>query len=57
MMNNKCSGPDTIFTFYNNLQHVEANFNILLTSLDEVTREKGKCPLNQENCLGYVNTK
>ena len=56
-MNNKYTGPDTIFTFCNNLHHVAANLNILLTPPEEVTLEKGTCPLNKANCLGYANAK
>ena len=53
----RCSGPDTIFTFYENLRHIAGSFNILLRPLDEVTSATGTCQLTPYNCLGYDNVK
>ena len=56
-LNLKCSGIDTIFTFYQNLRHVAQSFNILLIPLEEITRSSGTCYLTPTNCLGYDSVK
>ena len=53
----RCTGPDTIFTFYENLRHIAGSFNILLRPLDEVTKVTGVCLITPLNCLGYSNVK
>ena len=51
------TGPDTIFTFYENLQQIAGSFNILLHPLEDVTQALGTCQLTSYNCLGYDNVK
>ena len=56
-INIRCPDVDTIFTFYINLCHIAASFNILLLPLEVITRETGTCKLTPHNCLGYINIK
>ena len=57
IIKDRCSGPNTIFKFYENVQHIAGSFHILLQPLDEVTQALGTCQLTPYNCLGYENVK
>lgn len=46
-----------IFTFYTNLRHINASFNILFLPLEEITKETSTYKLTPHNCLGYANIK
>ena len=53
----KCTGPDTIFIFCENLRHVVGNFNILLRPLKEISHSTRTCALTTTNCSSYDNVK
>ena len=57
IIKDRCSGPDTIFTFYENVRHIASSFHILLLPLNEVTPALGTCQLTPYNCLGYDNVR
>ena len=43
IIKDRYSGPNTIFTFYENLRHIASSFHILLLLLDEATQALGTC--------------
>ena len=53
----KCTGIDTIFTFYNNVRHISSSYNIILQPLHLVTRSLGTCSITADNCLGFASVK
>ena len=53
----KCTGIDTIFTFYNNVRHIASSYNTLLQPLHFVTRSLGTCSITPDNCLGFASVK
>ena len=53
----KCTGIDTIFTFYNNVRHIAISYNILLQPFHLVPRSLGTCSITADNCLGFASVK
>ena len=51
----KCKSKDNIFILFNTLHHITNNYNILLRSLKEITKEIGLYQITKDNCIGYEN--
>ena len=53
----KCTGIDTIFTFYNNVRHIASSYNIIVHPLHLAARSMGTYSITSDNCLGFASVK